>query len=133
PVDQVGKPRPQRYSAAEVKVGVPYAVALSSPAGVWACLIGSVVCFEHVDPPLLRLVETRMLWEPAPPPEPLPVQLAVSARPLPCWFPVARFFVPNSAMKVLKGRVGRAHGALGANLAWHTPWRSDFVSLGGHP
>jgi hypothetical protein len=63
PVDQLGKPRPARYSAAEVKVGVPYALALSSPAGIWACLVGSVVRFERRDPPLLRLVETGSLFE----------------------------------------------------------------------
>jgi hypothetical protein len=68
PVDQLGKPQPARCSAAEVKLGVPYALALSSPAGIWACLVGSVVRFERRDPPLLRLVEMEMLWErPAPP------------------------------------------------------------------
>jgi hypothetical protein len=68
PVDQLGKLQPARYSAAEVKLGVPYALALSSPAGIWACLVGSVVRFERRDPPLLRLVETELLWErPAPP------------------------------------------------------------------
>lgn len=80
PVDQVGRPRPERYSAAEVKVGVPYALALSSPAGVWACLVGSVVSFEHHDPPLLRLVETRMLWEPVRPVEPAPNKSAPAPR-----------------------------------------------------
>jgi hypothetical protein len=59
PADQLGKPAPARYGVAEVKPGVPYAVAVSSPAGVWACLVGSVVCFERLDPPLLRLVETE--------------------------------------------------------------------------
>jgi hypothetical protein len=63
PVDQLGKPGPARYSAAEVKVGVPYALALSSPAGVWACLVGNVVRFERLDPPLLRLVEMEKFWE----------------------------------------------------------------------
>ncbi len=32
---QVGRLRPERYSADEVKLGVPYALALSSPAGIW--------------------------------------------------------------------------------------------------
>jgi hypothetical protein len=59
PADQLGKPAPARYSAAEVKPGVPYAVAVSSPAGVWACLVGTVVSFERLDPPLLRLVDTE--------------------------------------------------------------------------
>ena len=60
PVDQVGKARPERYSAAQVQLGVPYALAVSSPAGVWACLVGSIVRFEHRDPPLLRLVENTI-------------------------------------------------------------------------
>jgi hypothetical protein len=64
PVDQIGKPRPERFSAAEVKVGVPYALAISSPAGVWGCLIGSIVEFVRRDPPLLRLVETGRCWLP---------------------------------------------------------------------
>jgi hypothetical protein len=105
PVDQVGKLRPQRYSATEVKVGVPYALALSSPAGIWACLIGSVVRFERVDPPLLRLVETRMLWEPASPPEPQPLKLALSARTFPSQPPHSR---PGSGLAVAPGRPFRS-------------------------
>jgi len=65
PVDQVGTARPARYSASEVKAGVPYALAVSSPAGIWACLVGSVVRFERLNPPLLRLVETDVLWKQA--------------------------------------------------------------------
>jgi GH3 auxin-responsive promoter len=85
PVDQVGTLRPERLSAAEVELGVPYALALSSPAGIWACLVGSVVRFESRQPPLLQVVETEHLWDrPAPsavlvgretnPPHPFPVQ-----------------------------------------------------------
>src|SRR5207245_5616378 len=83
PVDQVGKPRTERYSAAEVKLGVPYALALSSPAGVWACLVGSIVRFEQQHPPLLHLVETRTLWEPALPSEAVPGKLAAAAHAFP--------------------------------------------------
>jgi hypothetical protein len=83
PVDQVGKPRPQRCSASQVKLGVPYALALSSPAGIWSCLVGSVVRFEHRDPPLLRLVETRTLWESAAPSELPLVKLASAAHAFP--------------------------------------------------
>jgi hypothetical protein len=82
PVDQVGKPRPARYSAAEVKLGVPYALALSSPAGIWACLVGTVVRFEQRDPPLLRLVESRVPSQPAAPREPTPLPTATPARAL---------------------------------------------------
>jgi hypothetical protein len=82
PVDQVGKPRPARYSAAEVELGVPYALALSSPAGIWACLVGTVVRFEQRDPPLFRLVESRVPAPPAPPREPAPPLTAVPTRSL---------------------------------------------------
>jgi hypothetical protein len=68
PVDQVGKANARRYSAAEVKLGVPYALAVSSAAGVWACLIGSVVEFVQREPPLLRLVEIDKLWQREPVP-----------------------------------------------------------------
>jgi hypothetical protein len=84
PVEQLGKPRPARYGAAEVKLGVPYALALSSAAGVWACLVGSVLRFERRDPPLLRLVEMGTSWDQtvnaassapaAEPPHPFPPQ-----------------------------------------------------------
>jgi GH3 auxin-responsive promoter len=56
PADQVDQARPVRHGAAEIEPGVRYAVALSSPAGWWACLTGLEVCFERRDPPLLRLL-----------------------------------------------------------------------------
>jgi hypothetical protein len=59
PLDQLGSTRPLRLSATQVEAGVPYAVALTSPAGFWACLIGLQVCFEHRDPPLLRILDSR--------------------------------------------------------------------------
>ena len=61
PLDEIGKPRPKRYTADEVKLGVPYAVALSSPAGVWACLAGSVIRFERRRPLLFRLVQDAFI------------------------------------------------------------------------
>jgi hypothetical protein len=57
PVSEVGTSRPVRHGAAEVEAGVPYALALTSPAGVWACLTGTRVCFERREPPLLRWLE----------------------------------------------------------------------------
>src|SRR5262249_52425084 len=51
PVDQLGRAGPDRFTATEVQVRVPYALALTSPAGIWACLVGSVVRFERLDPP----------------------------------------------------------------------------------
>jgi hypothetical protein len=62
PAAEVGRPRPARHGVADVVPGVPYAVALTSAAGVWACLAGVRVCFERRDPPLLRVLEA-----PAPP------------------------------------------------------------------
>ncbi len=87
PIDQVDKPRAVRYSAAEVKLGVPYALAVSSSAGVWACLVGSMVRFERRDPPLLRLLDMPAVLErPAPvapaPAKPLPIIRQSPGQPL---------------------------------------------------
>jgi hypothetical protein len=67
PVEDLGRPHPARRAASEVEPGVPYALALTSPAGLWACLTGTRVCFESRDPPLLRIVETRPADAPVPP------------------------------------------------------------------
>jgi hypothetical protein len=89
PVDQVGRSTPTRYSAAEVKLGEPYALAISSPAGIWACLVGTVVRFERRDPPLLRLVEMEKFW-----PQPVaaaPARLVLPNHPFPSQPPHARY------------------------------------------
>src|SRR5262249_7787942 len=52
PVSELNAVQPSRHGAAEVEPGVPYALALSSPAGLWACLTGARVCFERRNPPL---------------------------------------------------------------------------------
>ncbi len=57
PAAEVGQARPARHALGDVVPGVPYAVALTSAAGVWACLAGVRVCFERRDPPLLRVLE----------------------------------------------------------------------------
>jgi hypothetical protein len=57
PADELGRARPLRHGLGEVVPGVPYAVALTSAAGVWACLAGLRVCFERREPPLLRVLE----------------------------------------------------------------------------
>ena len=90
PVDQVGRPRPERKSAAEVQLGVPYALALSSPAGIWACLVGSVVRFERRDPPLLQVVETSKLWQKAAAPEPSAKEIIPLLSPFPAQPPHRR-------------------------------------------
>jgi hypothetical protein len=66
PAEEVGRPRPVRHALCDVVPGVPYAVALTSAAGVWACLAGARVCFTQRDPPLLRILEES---EPAPHPQ----------------------------------------------------------------
>jgi hypothetical protein len=65
PVAEMHGPRPTRHGLAEVEVGVPYAVAVTSPAGLWACLTGWTVCFERRDPPLLRVVSASLTRGPA--------------------------------------------------------------------
>ncbi len=58
PDDEVGRSQPVRHPLADVVPGVPYAVALTSAAGVWACLAGVRVRFESRDPPLLRVLDS---------------------------------------------------------------------------
>jgi hypothetical protein len=58
PAAEVQSPQPARLGAADVEPDVPYALALTAPAGLWACLTGVTVCFERREPPLLRLVQT---------------------------------------------------------------------------
>lgn len=53
PVEELNAAQPMRHSAAEVEPGLPYEVALTSPAGLWATLIGLTVRFESRRPPLL--------------------------------------------------------------------------------
>jgi hypothetical protein len=56
PVEDLHRAEPPRHGAAEVELNTPYAVALTSPAGYWACLVGVHVCFESRTPPLMRLL-----------------------------------------------------------------------------
>jgi hypothetical protein len=65
PVDEQGSPRPQRLSFEEVESGVAYRLALTSPAGYWACLTDSTICFEGLSPPLLRRLESSPQAQPA--------------------------------------------------------------------
>jgi hypothetical protein len=59
PIDQFadGKlvaERPARHTLANVEVGVQYAVAVTTCAGLWSYLVGDTVTFERRDPPLIR-------------------------------------------------------------------------------
>jgi len=60
PLDQAGEPRCPRYGIEEIEVGVPYELAVTSPAGLWACRVGRTVRLERRDPPLLSFVETAI-------------------------------------------------------------------------
>jgi hypothetical protein len=64
PVEELGKPQPARHDATDVQPGIPYALALTSPAGLWACLAATTICFEQREPPLFRLVEPEVPREP---------------------------------------------------------------------
>jgi hypothetical protein len=57
PAEEAGQPEPARHGVKEVEPGVAYEVALTSPAGLWACRVGLAVRFERRDPPLLGAVE----------------------------------------------------------------------------
>jgi hypothetical protein len=71
PVEALDTAEPVRHSAAEVEPGVRYEVALTSPAGLWATLLGWRVLFESRQPLLLRVE--------APAEEPVPLRLDAAA------------------------------------------------------
>jgi hypothetical protein len=54
PVAELDRPCPTRHTVANLEVGVPYAVVMTTCAGLWSYKIGDTVCFESCDPPLLR-------------------------------------------------------------------------------
>jgi hypothetical protein len=53
PVEDLGKDRPARHTAADLEPGVSYAVVLTTCAGLWGYVLGDTVRFEKRDPPLL--------------------------------------------------------------------------------
>ncbi|HZJ72206.1 MAG TPA: GH3 auxin-responsive promoter family protein, partial [Planctomycetota bacterium] len=56
PVEDLGAARPRRHTVADAELGRPYAVAVSTPAGLWSYLLGDTVRLVARDP--LRLVIT---------------------------------------------------------------------------
>jgi hypothetical protein len=54
PVAEIDAAQPTRHTVANLEVGVPYALVLTTCAGLWSYKIGDTVCFERRDPPLLR-------------------------------------------------------------------------------
>jgi hypothetical protein len=63
PVEQLGEREPARHTVAEVEPGLPYALALTSSAGLWATLTGQTVRFERRQPPLFHLLETELFTD----------------------------------------------------------------------
>lgn len=55
PLDEVDRPQPTRLPLWEVEVGRPYALLLTTNAGLWAYAIGDVVTFTSVRPYRLRV------------------------------------------------------------------------------
>jgi hypothetical protein len=55
PVEDLGKDRPRRHTVADVEMERPYAVALTSPAGLWSYLLGDTVRFVARDPLRLQI------------------------------------------------------------------------------
>ena len=53
PVAELRSPTPRRLTIAEVRVGEPYAVLLTTPAGLWSYALGDTVRFVSLDPPQL--------------------------------------------------------------------------------
>ena len=65
PCERAHEPDVPRLGVEEVEAGAPYEVAVSSPAGLWACRVGLTVSFERTDPPLLRVLPSARPEVPA--------------------------------------------------------------------
>jgi hypothetical protein len=53
PVEDLDATNPARHTVANLEIGVPYAVVLTTCAGLWSYILGDTVRFERRDPPLL--------------------------------------------------------------------------------
>jgi acyl-CoA synthetase (AMP-forming)/AMP-acid ligase II len=53
PVAELALSTPRRLTIAEVRIGEPYAILLSTPAGLWSYVLGDTVRFVSLDPPQL--------------------------------------------------------------------------------
>jgi hypothetical protein len=62
PVAELGTANPTRHWAATVETGLDYAVAVTSNAGLWGCLLGDTVRFLDRSPPRL-LVTGRTAYD----------------------------------------------------------------------
>lgn len=55
PLNEVGKPHPQSYTIADVKLNVNYALVISTNGGLWRYLIGDTVMFTHNNPYRIKI------------------------------------------------------------------------------
>jgi hypothetical protein len=55
PVEDLGGRAPRRHTVAEVELGRPYAVVMSTPAGLWSYALGDTVRFTARDPLRLQI------------------------------------------------------------------------------
>ena len=55
PLSDLNKPNPGRYSVADVSLRTPYALVLSSNAGLWGYMLGDVVTFTSLSPLRVRV------------------------------------------------------------------------------
>jgi hypothetical protein len=53
PVAELASGAPPRLTIADVRIGEPYAILLSTPAGLWSYVLGDTVRFVSLDPPQL--------------------------------------------------------------------------------
>ena len=56
PLKEIDHPSPRRYTISEVKTDTPYAMIVSSNAGLWGYVVGDVVSFTSLSPYRLRVV-----------------------------------------------------------------------------
>ena len=54
PVDQLESSNPTRHALSDVQPGINYAIAVTTPAGLWSYVIGDTISFEKLDPPMIR-------------------------------------------------------------------------------
>jgi len=55
PVEDLGRPEPRRHTVGEVELGRPYAVVMSTPAGLFSYVLGDTVRFTGRDPLRLQI------------------------------------------------------------------------------
>jgi hypothetical protein len=56
PFEALGDPAPRRHTVADVELDRPYAVALTTPAGLWSYLLGDLVRVTARDPLRLEII-----------------------------------------------------------------------------